>query len=57
MGALGINVAHTGTMVGLLFSSGEAGEALSNKAGRVVQNLVGSGCIVKSTQIEGDRAW
>jgi L-threonine kinase len=57
LGALGINVAHTGTMVGLLFTASPEGAELAERAKQILRELLGSGVQLKTTTIESQRVW
>ena len=57
LGALGLNLAHTGTVVGVLFEEGSIGKKKCKKAQAEVQKIVGEDCRVLVTEIEGQRNW
>lgn len=57
LGAIGLNVAHTGTMMGLLYQSGKEGMTKCNKALPEIREIVGKECDVKHVRIESKREW
>jgi L-threonine kinase len=57
LGAIGLNVAHTGTMVGVLFNSSDEGGYRCKAALPKLRALLGDPCVVHPVRIESERAW
>jgi L-threonine kinase len=57
LGAIGLNVAHTGTIVGVLFGSSDDGLERCRASIPEIRALAGENAVIHTVRLEGKRAW